>query len=407
MDIEIRSIESAEIDDWARAVGLAFSERPREEWLEVERKLIEPERTFAAIDEAQFVGGASTNSMRMTVPGDEIPIAGVTGVGVSPTHRRRGVASALMRHQIDHVRERGQESIAALYASEGGIYGRYGFGISTLTCSMQIERDRTTFQWLPHEPGRVHLLEWDQARSAIELVYDAVRIGQPGMVERRGFWWDGRFSDFEQDRDGASAYFFAVHEGADGVDAYAVYRFKHEWSDSVPHGVVEVEELIAITPEAYANMWRYVFDIDLAERIKCDLRPVDDPLLSLLVEPRRLRLTVKDGIWLRLIDVREALCARRYAVPGSVVFEVRDPFCPWNEDRYVLEGGPDGAECRATDAEPDLVLSSTELAAAYLGGLRFGQLARAGRVHGAPGDTLRRVDSMFSWDPAPWCSELF
>jgi predicted acetyltransferase len=405
VDIEIRTIRPEELEAWMTGMSRAFNEFLRPEWVELERKVVEPERTFGALDDGEFVGGASTSTMRLRVPGGDAPMAGVTGVGVAPTHRRRGVASALMRHQLDHIR--GREPLAGLYASEGGIYGRYGFGIASFGCRMEIERDRTAFVWLPHERGRVRLLDRERAFTAMEPVYDRARATQPGMLERRGAWWDARFEDFEQDRDGASAFFFALHEGGDGADAYAVYRFKHEWADGVPQGVVEVEELIATSPESFANMWRFVFDLDLAGRIKAGLRPIDDPLLSLLADARRLRLTIADALWLRLIDVPAALAARRYASAGSMVFELSDGFCPWNEGRYVLEAGPDGAECRATDADPDLALTSAELGAAFLGGTRFGHLARAGRVHERSPGALGRADLMFGWDPAPWCPQEF
>ena len=407
MDIEIRSIRAEEFETWLRGMSKAFNEYPRDEWLEMERKLIEPERTFAAIDGDDFVGGASTASMRMAVPGGEVPMAGVTGVGVAPTHRRRGVATMLMRHQLEHVRDRGEEPVAALHASEGGIYGRFGYGVATSDCSIEIERERTAFLWLPREQGRVRLIDREKAFAAMEPVYDVVCGVQPGMIERRGVWWDARFEDFEHDREGASPFFFAIHEGPDGVDAYAVYRFKHDWPQALPHGSVDVEELLATSPDAYASMWRFVFDLDLAARIKAELRPIDDPLLGLLVEPRRLRLTVRDGMWLRIVDMRAALGARRYRVDGTLVLEVRDQFCPWNDGRYRLEGGPDGAACTRTGAEPDLALSASEVGAAFLGGSSFGQLARAGRVHEERSGALRRADLMFGWDVAPWCTQLF
>ena len=132
-----------------------------------------------------------------------------------------------------------------------------------------------------------------------------------------------------------------------------------------------------------------------------------DPLLSLLAEPRRLRLTVRDGVWVRLVDVPAALESRRYAAEDRIVLEVRDDFCPWNDGRVALEGGADGAACVRTDASPDLMLSSAELAAAYLGGTTIGHLARAGRVDEETPGALRRADAMLRWDPAPWCPEMF
>jgi predicted acetyltransferase len=407
MDIEIRTIGPEEFDAWRRAFETSFSEYPRDDWLEIDRKLTEPERTFGALDDGQFVGGATTATMRMTVPGGEAALAGVTGVGVAPTHRRRGVATALMRRQLDHVRERGEEPFAALHASEGGIYGRYGYGMATFGCGMEIERDRTAFVHEPPEVGRVRLLDRDAAFPAMRSVYDRVRPQQPGFLARSDLDWEARFADFEVDREGASALFFAAHESAQGVDAYAAYRFKHNWTNGVPDGAVDVEELLAATPESFALMWRFVFEIDLAARIKCWLRPIDDPLVGLLAEPRRLRLTLRDGLWVRIVDVASALEARRYASAGSLIIDVRDAFCPWNEGRYALDGGPDGASCSPTRGSPDLVLTASELGGVYLGGVGFGQLARSGRVQEETAGALARADALFRWDPAPWCADQF
>jgi predicted acetyltransferase len=208
-------------------------------------------------------------------------------------------------------------------------------------------------------------------------------------------------------RTGASPFFYAVHEGHDGPDAYAVYRFKHDWPQSAPEGTVDVEEVMATSSGAFASMWRFVFDIDLAAHIRCFYRPIDDPLLGLLVEPRRLRMTIRDGLWTRIVDVPSALAARRYAVEESLVLDVRDDFCPWNEGRYRVDAGADGAECSPTRETPDLVLGACELGAAYLGGIGLGHLARAGRVDEETPGALRRADLAFGWEPAPWCADMF
>jgi predicted acetyltransferase len=409
VDIEIRPIGPEEFEAYTAGMATAFSEYPREEWTASERRVAEYERTFGALDGGTFIGGTSTVSFRLTVPGGEVGMAGVTGVGVAPTHRRRGVARELMRRQLDHVRELGTEPLAGLYSSESSIYGRFGYGPAVPEGRFDIERDRTGF--LPSvasRAGQVRLMERARALEAMAPVHDAVRPRQPGMLAREGEWWDVWFEDFESDREGFSAYFFAIHEGIEGVDAYAVYRFKHEWvPDGLAKGIVEVIELIATTPEAHAAMWRYVFDLDLAGSIRANHRPIDDPLFALLADPRRLRFSIRDGLWLRVVDVSTALASRRYATEDRLVLDVRDDFCAWNEGRYELEGGPEGATCRRTEAEPDLRLSAAELGSVYLGGLSPGQLGRAGRVDEDTPGALRRASTMFSWDPAPWCPQGF
>jgi predicted acetyltransferase len=184
-----------------------------------------------------------------------------------------------------------------------------------------------------------------------------------------------------------------------------VYRIKQEWADH-PKGTVKVRELIAETPAAYADLWRYCFDIDLMTKIEAWPRPLDEPLAYLLAEPRRLTRKTQDSLWIRLVDVPSALAARRYSGSGRMVFEVRDAFCPWNEGRYELEGGPDGSECHPTDDPADLVVEASDLGAVYLGGTKFWNLAWAGRVQGEA-DALRRADELFRWEPTPWCSQVF
>jgi predicted acetyltransferase len=217
-------------------------------------------------------------------------------------------------------------------------------------------------------------------------------------------WFAYRFEETHHGEE--RKFFFAAHESEDGIDGYAVYHVKHDWHQE-RRNELAVEDVEALTPQAYADLWRYLFDVDLMDRITAWNRPVDEPLLHLLREPDRLRLRVGDGLWVRLVDVPRALESRRYQASGRVVFDVADPFCPWNEGRYALEGGPDGASCRSTDAEPDLAVTVNELGACFLGGIGFRQLSRAGRVEELRAGALARADTMFAWDPAPWCSFMF
>jgi predicted acetyltransferase len=201
--------------------------------------------------------------------------------------------------------------------------------------------------------------------------------------------------------------FVAIHDGEDGEDAYALYHVKHEWPGSIPGLVLSVDDVQAAHPQAYADIWRYLLDVDLVSRVQAWGRPPDEPLLFLLAEPRRLRLTVKDGLWMRPVDVRAALAARRYAAEGRIVLSVHDRFCDWNEGRFELLAGPDGAECLPTDADPDLSCSVNALGAVYLGGASFRQLWRASQVVEERPGALLRADALFASDPAPWCPFVF
>ena len=404
MTIQIRTIREDEFEEVVRVVETAFAEVATPEVVENERRVAEIDRCLAALDEGRIVAGAAAYSLRLSVPGGEVSAAGVTSVGVLPTHRRRGINTALMRRMLDDARGRG-EPIAALYASEGGIYGRFGFGLASFLCWIDLETERSAFVRGYRPAGRVELHRKADAIPRMLEVYESVRATRPGMPAIDPRWVEYRLHDHGPEREVEP--FFAVHETGGTADGYAVYKVHHEWPGSMPHLELTVSDLMATSPQAYAETWRFVLDIDLVHRVKAWGRPVDEPLLHLLAEPRRLRLTLRDGLWIRLVDVPAALTARGYVGQGRVVVEVRDRFCPWNDGRFVLEADAGGSSCSPTDAEPELACDVNALGAAYLGGATFRQLWRAGQVEERRAGALARADALFAWDPAPWCPFVF
>jgi predicted acetyltransferase len=398
MDVEIRTIAEDEFETWMRAIESAFGGHVSPEDVQNERKVIDPARCLAAIDGVNIVGCASSVVFEMTVPGGTIPTVGITGVGVVPTHRRRGVNTALMRRQLDDIRDEGF-AIAALFASEGGIYGRFGYGLATFDAFVDIETSRSAFVPGSEGDGRVRLVERDAAKDRYLSIFDESRLTRPGAMRMEPNWFDYEFAEkhFGEER----KFFFAFHETGKDVDGVAVYTIKHNWS-GVPQNEVELYALDALNSSAYAQMWRFVLDLDLVSKLTAWSRPADEPLLHLLREPRRLNMRLKDGMWVRLLDIPRALTARRYPHDGRIVFDVRDAFCPWNEGRYALDARAKGATCEQTDDEAELLLTTNELAAAYLGGSTFSQLHRAGRVSEERAGAIGTADAMFAWDPPPW-----
>ncbi|HEU4354096.1 MAG TPA: GNAT family N-acetyltransferase [Actinomycetota bacterium] len=404
MNMQIRPIRDDEFDELATVIFAAFGDAPRPESIRNERRVAEIDRCLAAFDDGRIVGGAAAYSFRFSVPGAEVATAGVTSVGVLPTHRRQGINTALMRKVLDDAHERG-EPLAALFASEGGIYGRFGFGLGSFSCATDLETERSRFVRGYRPSGTVRLHAKDEAIPPILAVYEDVRRTRPGMPALDERWIEYRVE--HRHDDGEPKPFFAVHRTAGVADGYAIYTVKHAWPDGIPHLEISVSDLMATGPDAYADIWRFLLDHDLVRRVTSWARPVDDPLLHLLAEPRRLRLAVRDGLWVRLVDLSSALCARAYAGRDRIVLEVRDDFCAWNDGRFALDAGPEGPICEPSTEEPDLVCDVNVLGAAYLGGVTFRQLSRAGRVEeGSPG-ALARADALFGWDPAPWCPFVF
>ncbi len=402
--MELRAITEQEFRAYSGVLGDAFgwdiSDTDAEDWL----KTFEFPRSLAAFDGPRLVGTAGAYSYRLTVPGGEVPAAGVSGVAVLPTHRRRGVLTALMRRQLDDVRERG-EPVAILWASESIIYGRFGYGVASRSAQLEIARRHARLAGSLEPPGEVELVSKEEAAKLLPECYERIRPSVPGFLNRSPEWWEVLLTDREDWRDGHTANRFAVYRHGDEVSGYTRYRLKSAWEEAVPTGRVRVEELVSAGPEAYQALWGYLFGLDLMETVAAPLRPAEEPLRWMLDDHRRLKVVARDGLWARLVDVAAALQRRRYQAEGRLVLEVTDPM-GYAAGRYLLEGGPEGAECGRCDDEPDLILDVAALGACYLGDGDFRSMAAAGRVRGEVA-ALRRADTMFGWDVPAWCPQMF
>jgi predicted acetyltransferase len=384
---------------------------------------IELDRTLGAFDGPAMVGVASAFSFQMSVPGALAAVAGVTMVSVLPTYRRRGILSALMRQQLADVHARG-EAVAALFASEAGIYGRYGYGRASWHLSYEVRGGEGALA--PDAPAdrtlRLRIAEPESARAELAKVYQAVLDERPGLYARNDAWWDRLLADEPEDRGGASPLRCVIAEDPAGPRGYALFSGSSRWEGPtfLPDSAVSAREIMTADPAAAAAIWADLLSRDLVTEFRSQLRPVDDPVLYLLADPRRLRPTIADGLWVRVVDVPAALCQRRYACPVDVVIEVTDGQCGWNQGRWRLTAGASGpvaraggqppgfaATCEPTSASADIALPVTSLGAAYLGGTRLGPLAAAGQVTELRPGAVAALSAAMSWDPAPWCAQIF
>lgn len=244
----------------------------------------------------------------------------------------------------------------------------------------------------------------EAARERVAPVYERVAAQTPGMFARTPAWWESRvLADPEWRRRGGGELQCAVLERAEGPAAYALYRINSALEAGIATGSVNVVEAMGDSPHATREIWRFLLDVDWTARVKAMLLPPDHPLLLLVAEPRRLRFTLHDGLWVRLVEVGAALSARDYRGQDSVVIEVADDFCPWNAGRWRV--GTGGAA--RTDAAPDLRCDVTALGSVYLGGFTWRELAQAFRATECRAGAIARADEMFRTDAAPWCPEIF
>ncbi|MEU4570972.1 GNAT family N-acetyltransferase [Nonomuraea sp. NPDC023979] len=391
----LRTIGADELDAWARMITTTYGQDWVDGGLRNAAVSIEPGRTLAAYDGTEIVGGASIYGRVMTVPGGTTPVAGITLVAVLPTHRRRGILTAMMRRQLTDLHESGGEPIAALNAAEATIYGRFGYGIASHVAEVRGEKRLMALRpGTELGDGTIRLLSRERAQPLLEKVYDTARRTSVGWVDRTGKFWEARLADGEGARDGGTALRFAVHLEAGGeVTGYALYRSKQD--------LVHVVELAATTRQSYAAMWRFLIDLDAHTGLVYD-GALDEPLKHLLTDPRAARTTLIDNLWVRLVDIGRALTARRYATPLDLVLEVQDPFCPWNAGRHRLLADGDTVTCERTRARPDLRLTAGELGAAYLGGTSLTSLAAAGRVEEFCPGAIAAASLAFRWEREPF-----
>jgi predicted acetyltransferase len=407
MDITLRPVVEAEVADFQRAIGVAFGSTTADSEFPWATSL-ELDRTLAAFDDTVIVATAAAFSLELTVPGHAlVPTAGVTMVGVLPTHRRRGLLVRMMEEQLADVAARG-EPLAVLTASESAIYGRFGYGLATFSTFWTLRTEGTNFSRPSNVDGQLRLLDPATAATVVPALYDAARKRHIGEVTRSAKWFEHVFGD-RPGGNGPRRVFTVVHESSDGsADGFARYRIKDEWPGGIAANTLEVLDLYGLDDDVEAALWQYLVEIDLVANVKGIGRPVDDPLRWRLADPRRLQITqVTDHLWVRVVDPAVALPARTYSSDDRLVVELTDPFLPANEGRWSIEGSRDGAEVRRTDAEPDLALSASELGGLYLGGVSATALARAGRVTEVVAGAVERADAFFLTAPAPWCRTDF
>ncbi len=411
-DITLRSPTTEdELTAWYEPLSLAFGEEISPEEMAAERPMMDLARLINAFDGERRVGASGAFSMQLTVPGGAVvPASGITGVGVAPDARRRGVLRRMMDWHLADAIRRG-EPLSILWASEAAIYQRFGFGMSTLVSSFEADMARLVFREpLPPNPKvRIRLVDQDEGARLGMAVYEQLRPLVPGSMARpEAVWQNMLMADGQWMRGGAGPKYRVVLEVDGEPRGFAVYRIKEDFSPRGANNSVVVIDLQALDPDAEQRLWQWLATMDLASTLSVRRGPVPHPLQLRLLEPRRLGLVVGDGLWLRLLDVPAALSARRYAGEGSVVLELTDDLLPDNAGRWEVRADTDGAApVKRSRKSADLTLDIGALAAVYLGAWRFRDLANAGRLTASRPEAVFAADRLFATERAPYANTMF
>jgi predicted acetyltransferase len=407
MAIDIRAIPRDRAAEFLVPLGTTFGFTVTPERVERIRTVTDLDTLIGACEGDTIVGSAGAFAFEMSVPGGvAVETSGLTLVAVLPTHRRQGLLRRMMRSHLDEAHRRGQ-AMAALYASEGSIYGRFGYGMAALRADIELRRERTALSATGASldgKGRFRLLTEQQSASELPPVYERVRRHRPGMLSRSDVWWRvRRIADPDWMRAGRPPLQRVVLEIDGRPMAYALYRLGAALTSMPAELPLDVVECVGDSPATTRAMWQYLFEVDLAQTFRASFLPADHPLLFQVAEPARLKLQLSDGIWVRLVDVGAALSRRGYGAGEPLVLDVTDEFCPWNHGRWRLAGGI----ATRTEEAADLAMDVATLGAAYLGAFSFSQLAQAGRVSQRTSGALEQADALFRAGLLPWCPEIF
>ncbi|MET8805159.1 GNAT family N-acetyltransferase [Streptomyces sp. NPDC004546] len=410
--MEIRSTTDQDLDVFVGTLHAAFGrfpETPTEGGGGVWWSALEMDRgLLATTADGRPVGTAAAYSFELTLPGEILaPAAGVTAVGVLPSHRRQGVLSSMMRHQLAELRDRG-EFLSVLLASEALIYRRFGYGPATYTQRLTVPRRQAALT-LPRaratadvpatgsDTGSVELLRRAECGEILEDVYDRYRRAQPGALSRPHRWWA---SGAGQPPISPAPRYVAVHRDADGVpDGYASY--------AVEGDTLTVDETIASDDAVFTALARFVLGHDLVSQVVFKHVPPGHPLRWQLADFRAGQVSGDtDWLWVRLLDVPRALTARGWFTDGELVLDVDDPFLG-EHGRYLLTVRDGKADCVPTDREPDLSLDVSDLGSVYLGGTTPGTLVRAGHIRAHHPGAATLADALFRAERTPHCLHWF
>ena len=396
---------------------------PSGETLEALRELPSPlswDRTYGVVrsgDDDLLAGFHGAYPLRAyPVPGAEVPCGWLTWVGVHPGHRRRGILRGMIEHHFADCLAHG-EAISGLMAAETPIYGRFGYGMAAAQVSLTIPRRAALRPVAGSAELDVALEVWDAAAhgdlvAGIHRDYARVPagLGRPGWATRETPGQrTSRDTDAPSRRGGKEALrVLVVRDEAGTAIAYATFRRSSEWQRGGAEGTVHVREAVALTAAAAHRMWSVLLDLDLTSKVQIPNLPVDDPIMSLLVDIRGAVPDYQDNSWIRILDLPAALAQRAYAGDVDVVLEVTDTMLPANAGRWRVRAVAWGhADVTASDDEPDIVVDIRELSAAHLGSVSLSSLAQAGLIEARTPKVLRAATAAWSWPVAAGANWIF
>jgi predicted acetyltransferase len=341
------------------------------------------EQVHVIEDDGEARASVTALPMEVLVDGKPVAMGGVAAVMVHPAYRRRRYAGDLMRVALGDMRDRGI-NLSLLDPFAHPFYRSFGYELATEVVEYTLKPTD-----LPTDQGQSNLRAYREGDlpAMMALLEAASRGHQLCALRSEAFWRKtlGR-SDHEA----------AVYDAGSGVGGYLIYKMTPYRGDRSPIRRLEVEELVAGTPEARRALVSFLAALDPDAFDIRHWTPRNDTLHPYL-KSSYVDAKVEPDQMLRLVDVEGAL-GHLDRESDPLVLEVADDVIPENAGAYTVGGGE---VARGVEAEDRVALDVRQLAQLYAGYLPARQLARHGLVEaGSP----RAIDLLVELFPTgdPW-----
>ena len=395
---EIRSISGEEFGAFSETSARAFGFDQDARYLNMKKSYFDFDRTLAVIHKNGIIGGCVSSQYLLNIPGTQAKVAAVADVSVLPNHRRKGLLTKMMRTQLTNIYER-DELFAALWAEESPIYGRFGYGIASIHEDWILHRQNNEFNINVPGNGTIEYINSSKITELLPIIYEKATFDVPAVIRRPELYWKVIAEDFESKRNNESKMQHVIYRQGNEINGYVSYR-------TVPEGI-SIHELMGTDLNSTVGLWRFCLDMDLRLKSQIYRRPLDDILPMLLTDPGKLSRTIKEGLWLRLVNIEKALELRKYSLDTRLVLKVIDSFCEWNDQTFELQTSDNGNKCSPSNLKADICITASDLASVYLGAIKFSTLLKSGRIQLETDNAIHKADMMFSYKHAPWSPFYF
>ena len=405
MNVEVRSATADEIGDvgilGGYAYGGAFGDGPEN----AVARATKPEWTRCAFVDGKLASSFSNVPFTMCANGNAVQLAGVSTIATQPEYRRQGLVRRIHTQAFVEMRD-AEQNVAALWASLGAIYQRYGYAMTTVMREYAVDTQDVRFHDGDSGGGRVARVDADSALETVKSIYDAFVADRMCYLHRLDEDW--RDEVLKAGKATGPVWVAVCYDTDDQPRGYVVYTLR---SARVAHRARDQElvirDLAWLDADAYRSLWQFIACHDLVGRVVWRSAPADDPAAEFFLEPRLLNAKDHEGAWFRVVNAANALAERGYNVEGELTFGLAaDPLTPWNDGTWHLEAGTDGATVTPSNEAPDIALSSKALASLYTGFRSATALASWGLLVGDR-RAIAKADALFRTRHAPHTPDHF